>query len=232
MLHLHNISLTYADGTAALENFTIEINRGILGLLGAEKSGKTSLLRILSAEITPNSGEVYLNENNLHDLGNKNVVPVGYLPQVFGFYKNKTIKAQLWQLAKLKGFRDGTRIEKAVSTVMDLFLLTDKSSLRISECNLFEERTIGLAQSFLGNPELVILDEPFEALSSEESTRLKNILVKLGRDKIIILATRRPMAIEDLCDRILLLEQGRIIYYGSPDLANQPLSRELSHSRY
>lgn len=199
-------------GNEILRDINIEIN-GSVGLLGPNGAGKTTLMRILTTLIEPSSGSIRSNEL---DWINKMEVRrhIGYLPQHFSMYKNMNVVECLNHLALLKGIVKSKRIEIIESTLDEVNLLNVKST-KIKHLSGGMLRRVGIAQALLGDPQLLVIDEPTVGLDIEERVRFRRLLRKLGKDRNIVISTHIVEDIETTCDKICILKSGRVINFGT-----------------
>lgn len=195
-----------------LQHINLEI-KGSLGLLGPNGAGKTTLMRILTTLIEPSSGTIRSEHLNWKDT-NEVRKHIGYLPQSFSMYKNITVKECLLQLAVLKGIEKQNRYNIIQSTVEEVNLqdVLDKKIKYLSGGML---RRLGIAQALLGNPQLLIVDEPTVGLDIEERVRFRKLLRKLGKNRHIVISTHIVEDIETTCDQICILKGGKILHTGT-----------------
>jgi ABC-type multidrug transport system ATPase subunit len=210
MLSIQNISKTYANGVQALKNVSLEIPRGMFGLVGPNGAGKSTLMRTIATLQEPDAGSITL--NGLDVLREKEEVRkiLGYLPQEFGVYPKITAEAMLDHLAVLKGIMD----PKARKEVVDgLIRMTNLDKYRKRKLGTFSggmKQRFGIAQALLGNPDLIIVDEPTAGLDPEERDRFLNLLSEIGQNVVVILSTHIVDDVSDLCShmRIIRAEHG------------------------
>ncbi|MDQ0226525.1 ABC transporter ATP-binding protein [Metabacillus niabensis] len=199
-------------GKEILQNVNIKIN-GSVGLLGPNGAGKTTLMRILTTLIEPSSGSI---RSGKLDWKNKMEVRphIGYLPQHFSMYKNMTILDCLNHLALLKGIDKRNRNEMIQSTLNEVNLLNVKSK-KIKQLSGGMLRRVGIAQALLGNPQLLVVDEPTVGLDIEERVRFRRLLRKLGKNRNIVISTHIVEDIETTCDKVCILKNGKVIKFGT-----------------
>ena len=211
------LTKTYPDGTRALRNIDMTIPRGMFGLLGPNGAGKSTLMRIIATLQEPDRGEIRLGD--LDVLADKNRVRriLGYLPQEFGLYPHVNAEDLLNHFAVLKGVAD-RRVR--ARTVQELLELTNLARYRKQSLAKFSggmKQRFGIAQALLGDPELLIVDEPTAGLDPEERERFHNLLSEIGRDRIVLLSTHIVSDVSDLCANMAILHQGRVVLAGTPE---------------
>ena len=195
-----------------LQHINLEI-KGSIGLLGPNGAGKTTLMRILTTLIKPSSGTIrseHLNWNDTEEVRKH----IGYLPQSFSMYKNVTVKECLLHLAVLKGIEKQNRYKTIQSTVEEVNL-QDVLNKKIKQLSGGMLRRLGIAQALLGNPQLLVVDEPTVGLDIEERVRFRRLLRKLGKDRHIVISTHIVEDIETTCDQICILKGGKILQTGT-----------------
>ncbi|MEH7430134.1 ATP-binding cassette domain-containing protein, partial [Priestia megaterium] len=190
--------------------------QGSFGLLGPNGAGKTTLMRILTTLVPADSGEITMNDelswNNQHVVRSY----IGYLPQHFSLYKNVTVVECLLHLAVLKGIKKSKAKEEIDSLLQEVNLQEHKKK-KIKQLSGGMLRRVGIAQALLGNPRLLIVDEPTVGLDIEERVRFRNLLRKLGVNRTILISTHIVEDIEMTCDYIGILKQGEIIFTGKKE---------------
>lgn len=218
-LRIENLSKTYKNGVKALDNVSLTIPAGMYGLLGPNGAGKSTLMRTLATLQEPDSGSARLGEIDV--LRQKDEVRrrLGYLPQEFGVYPRISAQDMLSHLALLKGITNTKERKEAVEAMLQ-------------RCNLYSERKkaltgfsggmrqrFGIAQALIGNPQLLIVDEPTAGLDPGERNRFYNLLAEVGEQVIVILSTHIVEDVMDLCRKMAIIHQGRVLYEGDPQAA-------------
>ncbi|MDD2402444.1 MAG: ABC transporter ATP-binding protein [Clostridia bacterium] len=210
MLEIKNISKKYGK-FPALTDISLEITHGMFGLLGPNGAGKTTFMRILSTLISPTAGEI-----NMGDINWK--VPhlvrniIGYLPQKFSLYKQIKVQEALKHIAVLKGI-DQCR-EKKVFDALEKVNLVEYRDKKIGELSGGMIRRVGIAQAILGEPRIIIVDEPTAGLDPEERIRFRKLLYYLGKKSIVIISTHIVEDIEATCEQAAILYKGKILASG------------------
>lgn len=206
--------LSYGFGKKkVIDHISYHFNPGIYGLLGPNGSGKTTLMRCLTG-IYPTKTGVILYDNIPITKNKLFFEQMSYLPQKFGLFKDLTVKEMMLMMASLRGIdikSDTTRVEECVSIVN----LSDKLNDKVRTLSGGMIRRLGIAQTLLNNPKIIIFDEPTVGLDIEERLRFKNIVSEISKDKIIIISTHIVEDIEALCDVVLIMKNNRISFSGS-----------------
>jgi ABC-2 type transport system ATP-binding protein len=216
MLQITNLSKTYANGVKALNGVTLTIGKGLFGLLGPNGAGKSSLMRTIATLQDPDDGSIVFDGNDV--LADPKVVrrQLGYLPQDFGVYPKIPAADLLEHLAVLKGVTDRRQRAAQVTSLLQLTNLHDVRKRAVSTFSGGMRQRFGIAQALLGNPRLVIVDEPTAGLDPEERNRFHNLLAEIGQDIVVILSTHIVDDVSDLCPRMAVLAQGRVLAEGRP----------------
>lgn len=209
-LILSGVSKNYGKHIA-LQDVSLEIEFGMFGLLGPNGAGKTTLMRILTTLISASSGEIRfgnLNWNEPHKIRNI----IGYLPQKFSLYKQIKVREALQHIAKLKGIQSDN--DKVVDSVIEKVNLSDQRDKKIGKLSGGMVRRLGIAQAILGDPKIIVVDEPTAGLDPEERIRFRKLLRQLGRETIVIISTHIVEDIEATCDKAAILHKGQLIKNG------------------
>jgi len=214
-LQIRELSKTYGNGVHALNGVTLTIPRGMYGLLGPNGAGKSTLMRTLATLQEPDSGSIRLGE--LDVLRNKDEMrrTLGYLPQEFGVYPNARAERLLEHFAVLKGIPSGARKE----VVEALLRQTNLWNVRREKLGGFSggmRQRFGVAVALLGNPKLIIVDEPTAGLDPAERVRFLNLLSELGENSIVILSTHIVEDVVELCSRMAIIDRGEILLEAEP----------------
>lgn len=221
-LKIEGLSKHYAHGgVQALDDVTLTIPNGMFGLLGPNGAGKSTLMRTLVTLQEADRGrvELVLDDGEKVDvLQDKARVRelVGYLPQDFGLYPRATAEGLLDHLATLKGIRDRKSRKETVSRLLELTNLASAAKRPLGGFSGGMRQRFGIAQALLGDPKLVIVDEPTAGLDPEERVRFHNLLTEIGENVVVILSTHIVSDVSDLCGRMAVLHQGRLKMEGTP----------------
>jgi len=197
----------------ALDNVSLVIEHGMYGLLGPNGAGKTTLMRIMATTLQPTEGTVLYDDYDVtrHQYEIRKII--GYLPQDFRAFEGVRVRDFLEYVAILKQLPPRS-IKNAIADVLDMTNLSDRAKTKIHELSGGMKQRLGIAQAFLGDPEVIIVDEPTAGLDPEERTRFRNLLAEISMGKTVILSTHIVSDIEDSCYRLSVLDHGKILYSG------------------
>ncbi len=223
-LAIRSLSKTYANGVKALSGVSLTIPQGMYGLLGQNGAGKSTLMRILATLQEADSGEVTLGDLNV--LTNKDEVRrrLGYLPQDFGVYPRVSGYEMLDHLALLKGITQAKQRKEIVEAMLNKVNLWDHRKKALTGYSGGMRQRFGIAQALIGNPQILIVDEPTAGLDPGERNRFYNLLAEIGENVIVILSTHIVEDVMELCARMAIIHQGRVLFEGEPDAAVQSLA--------
>ena len=216
MLEIHGLGKRYGNGTVALRDFDLTLGEGVLGLLGPNGAGKTTLLSIVATVLRPTSGSVRW--RGVDALADPLAIrrELGYLPQDFGVYEKLTAIELLRYFGRLKGL-GGRELRRAVDEMIDLVNLRPAAHRRLGGFSGGMRQRVGIAQALLGDPKLLIVDEPTVGLDPEERVRFRNLLSELGHGRAVILSTHIVSDVEAIAERIAILRQGRLVRCATPE---------------
>ena len=226
-LVIQNLSKTYPNGVRALDDVNLEIGNGIFGLLGPNGAGKSSLMRTLATLQEADSGTAILDDIDIFAEPHQLRQVLGYLPQEFGFYPRITAKQLLNHLAILKGITNPSERKEIVNYLLNKVNLYDKRNVSVKSFSGGMRQRVGIAQALLGNPKLIIVDEPTAGLDPGERNRFYNILADVGKDVVVILSTHIVEDISQLCSRMAIMNLGKIVYEGAPQDAINDLEGKV-----
>jgi len=215
-LSIKNISKTYSNGLKALDNVNLTIGKGMFGLLGPNGAGKSSLMRTIAGLQAPDSGEIFLGDLNALTHKEELRKVLGYLPQDFGFYPKVNAVELLNHIAILKGISNKSERKEIVEGLLHQTNLFEARKRNVSEYSGGMRQRFGIAQALLGNPKLIIVDEPTAGLDPMERNRFHNLLSEIGENTIVILSTHIVDDVKNLCNRVVVLTSGHIILDGTP----------------
>ncbi len=216
MLELVGVSHTYANGTRALEDVNLSIPRGMFGLLGPNGAGKSTLMRTIATLQTSTAGSIHFGELDVLAQPETLRRTLGYLPQDFGVYPRVSAHDMLDHLAVLKGISGRGDRKAVVETLLNQTNLWAVRNKAIAGFSGGMRQRFGIAQALIGNPELIIVDEPTAGLDPEERNRFLNLLAGIGETVVVILSTHIVDDVADLCPRMAVLASGRLQLEGAP----------------
>ena len=216
MLQLNGVEHVYPNGTRALNGVTISIGKGMFGLLGPNGAGKSSLMRTIATLQTPTAGEIRFGEIDVLREPTRLRATLGYLPQDFGVYPRVSAYDLLDHMASLKGVTSSADRKNTVETLLNQTNLWNVRTKAVAGFSGGMRQRFGIAQALIGNPELIIVDEPTAGLDPEERNRFYNLLVEIGENVVVILSTHIVDDVADLCPRMAVLAGGRIQLEGAP----------------
>jgi ABC-2 type transport system ATP-binding protein len=222
-LRIENLSKTYPNGVKALDNVALSVPHGMYGLLGPNGAGKTTLMRTIATLQDPDSGSIRLGEIDV--LRQKDDVRrrLGYLPQDFGVYPRISAQDMLSHIALLKGITNSRERKEAVEAMLRRCNLWDVRKKALTSYSGGMRQRFGIAQALIGNPQLLIVDEPTAGLDPGERNRFYNLLAEIGEQVIVILSTHIVEDVLDLCSRMAIIHLGQVLFEGRPDDAITPL---------
>jgi ABC-2 type transport system ATP-binding protein len=227
-LHITGLSKTYANGVHALDDVSLTIPTGMFGLLGPNGAGKSTLMRTLATLQDADHGSVQLTgtaTGNINVLRDKNAVRrvLGYLPQDFGVYPKVSAEDMLDHLARLKGLTNRSERQDVVAGLLRQTNLHDVRKKALGGYSGGMRQRFGIAQALLGQPKLIIVDEPTAGLDPEERTRFHDLLVEIGEEVIVLLSTHIVSDVSDLCPNLAIMNKGRVLASGTPQQLVRPL---------
>ena len=226
-LSVQHLSKTYPNGVQALKDVSLEIPPGMFGLLGPNGAGKSTFMRILAALQDADEGSATLGDVDV--LTQKDEVRrlLGYLPQEFGVYPRTSALDMLDHLAVLKGVGRAGERRDLVEALLQRVNLWDVRKKDLSGYSGGMKQRFGIAQALIGDPRLIIVDEPTAGLDPGERNRFYNLLAEIGEERIVILSTHIVEDVRELCTRMAIIHKGEVRYAGSPDDALATLSGRI-----
>jgi len=216
MLSINHLSHVYPNGVRALDDVSLEIPAGMFGLLGPNGAGKSSLMRCVATLQVPTAGAIRFGDIDVLKQPEALRATLGYLPQDFGVYPRVSAEDMLSHLAVLKGIGGRGERRETVDTLLRQVNLWDVRKKAIAGFSGGMRQRFGIAQALIGNPRLVIVDEPTAGLDPEERNRFNNLLSEIGENVVVILSTHIVDDVTDLCPRMAILVGGRIVESGTP----------------
>ena len=214
-INLNHLSMIYPNGRQALKDISLTLESpSLIGLVGPNGAGKSTLMKLLVAGLLPTGGTISVDDVPLSRCENKLKEKLGYLPQDFGLYDELTVREFLDYMAALKGIRDSkASIESAILATG----LEEKRKARIKTLSGGQRQRVGIAQALLGTPEFLILDEPTVGLDPEERIRFRNFFSQTAQDKLVLLSTHIIEDVQSVCDRLIVIDRGQILFIGRPE---------------
>lgn len=215
-LKITNLSKTYPNGVKALDNISLEIPNGMFGLLGPNGAGKSSLMRTISTLQEADSGSILLDDLDVFNEPTALRKTLGYLPQEFGVYPNITAVQLLDHIATLKGIHKKKERKDLIEYLLQKVNLTDHKNKKVKGFSGGMKQRVGIAQALIGDPKLIIVDEPTAGLDPGERNRFHNLLASVGEEVIVILSTHIVDDVKELCSNMAIMNQGKLVYQGTP----------------
>ena len=226
-LLIQGLSKTYGNGVKALDNVSLTIPTGMFGLLGPNGAGKSTLMRILATLQEADAGSVKLGDLDVLNEKDKVRRVLGYLPQEFGVYPRVSAYEMLDHIALLKGVtRTGER-KGLVEALLQKVNLWEQRKRRLSGFSGGMKQRFGIAQSLIGEPKLIIVDEPTAGLDPGERNRFYNLLTEIGENVVVILSTHIVQDVQELCNNMAIINKGKLLYAGALNDALKGLSGKV-----
>ena len=225
MLKIRELTKTYSGGIQALKRITLDVPSGMFGLLGPNGAGKTTLMKILATLLEPDSGTAEMNGIDLitDKPGTRRML--GYLPQEFGLYPTLTAEQMLHYFAKLKGVHDKKERGALVGALLERVNLSSVRRQRVGGFSGGMRQRLGIAQALIGQPQLIIVDEPTAGLDPEERIRFHNLLSETaGENAVVVLSTHIVADVSSICSQMAVIRQGAILASTTPWQATDQLS--------
>ncbi|MEM8891720.1 MAG: ABC transporter ATP-binding protein [Bacteroidota bacterium] len=216
-LIIKNLSKTYPNGVQALKNVSLELGHGMFGLLGQNGAGKSTLMRTIATLQDADEGSISFNGIDIFQEPQKLRQLLGYLPQEFGVYPNVTAEELLNHVADMKGIVNKAERKEVVLALLEKVNLFQVRKKKLSGYSGGMKQRFGIAQALLGNPELIIVDEPTAGLDPMERNRFYNLLAELGENKVVILSTHIVEDVSTLCNDMAIIGKGEVLLTGKPD---------------
>lgn len=227
MLSINGLSKTYDNGVKALDDVSLDIPKGMYGLLGPNGAGKSSLMRTIATLQDPDTGSIEFNGIDVLADPQAMRLRLGYLPQDFGVYPRISAYDLLDHMAILKGIDNKAERKEAVEGLLAQTNLFQHRKHAVSGFSGGMRQRFGIAQALLGDPDLLVVDEPTAGLDPEERNRFHNLLVSLGEEKVIILSTHIVDDVSELCPNMAVLASGKILLEGNPIALTEQLNGQI-----
>lgn len=218
ILSVSHLTKRYKNLTA-LNDLSIELKPGVCGLLGPNGAGKTTFIRILATLMQPDNGEISMGNISWKKPDGVRCI-LGYLPQNFGMYRYMSLYKSLEHIAILKGL-EKNNLKSEIERVLKLTNLTEQSQKTVKELSGGMVRRLGIAQALLGDPKILLFDEPTAGLDPSERIRFRNIISSVSRDKIVLISTHIVSDVETSCDRVAIINKGKLLAYDSVSVIAQ-----------
>ena len=214
-ISLQELTMTYPSGKKALQGVNLELDSpSLVGLLGPNGAGKSTLMKLLVAGLLPTGGAVRVDGEPLLRRERALKARLGYLPQDFGLYDELTVTQFLDYMGALKGLRDS---RAAIQSAIEEVHLEEKARAKIRTLSGGQRQRVGIAQALLGEPELLIFDEPTVGLDPEERIHFRNLFSRLAQKRLVLLSTHIIEDVQSVCSRLLVLHRGRLRFDGPPE---------------
>ena len=213
-INIKNVSMTYPNGKQALKDLTLDLSApSLIGLLGPNGAGKSTLMKLFVSALLPTSGTICVDGRPLDKSERALKSQLGYLPQDFGLFDELTVTQFLDYMAVLKGLRYP---KTAVREVIKAVNLTEKRKSRIRALSGGQRQRVGIAQALLGDPQLLIFDEPTVGLDPEERIHFRNLFSQTAQKRLVLLSTHIIEDVQSVCDRLIVIDRGMILFTGTP----------------
>src|SRR6185503_1145668 len=220
MLKIKDLTKTYPSGVQALKGVSLELSPGVFGLLGPNGSGKSTLMKILATLLEPDAGTIEMNDVDLIARKDHTRRMLGYLPQDFGLYPTLTARQMLDYLAKLKGISNKRERHALIEALLERVNLSLEPTKPLGEFSWGMRQRLGIAQALIGNPQLIIVDEPTAGLDPQERGRFHNLISETaGENTVVILSTHIVSDVSNLCSRMAVIQKGKIVSESTPQQA-------------
>ncbi len=216
MLTISNLTHVYSNGVRALDGVNLEIPKGMFGLLGPNGAGKSTLMRCVAALQKPTQGEIKFGDIDVLRSPDTLRQSLGYLPQDFDVYPRISAQAMLDHIAVLKGVTNGKERKALVTELLRQVNLYDVRKKSLASYSGGMRQRFGVAQALIGEPQLIIVDEPTAGLDPQERNRFHNLLSEIGENVVVILSTHIVSDVSDLCPLMAIIAGGKIVSLGAP----------------
>ena len=214
-INIQNVSMTYPSGKQALQNLSLELRSpSLIGLLGPNGAGKSTLMKLLVAALLPTTGSILVDGQPLTRVERQLKARLGYLPQDFGLFDELTVEQFLDYMAALKGLRSSRAVIRQVIRSVNL---EEKARAKIRTLSGGQRQRVGIAQALLGDPELLILDEPTVGLDPEERIHFRNLFSQTAQDRLVLLSTHIIEDIQSVCGQLVVIDRGQVLFSGTPE---------------
>ncbi|KFC19647.1 ABC transporter ATP-binding protein [Chryseobacterium sp. FH1] len=231
-LYINDLNLIYKNGFQAIKNISLEIENGMFGLLGPNGAGKSSLMKTIVGLQKPTSGTIIFNGVDVSENPDHIKQNLGFLPQDFGVYPKVSAYDLLQHIAILKGITDSSERKKQILNLLEKVNLSDFRNKEVHTFSGGMRQRFGVAQALLGNPKIIIVDEPTAGLDPEERNRFNSLLNDISNDVIVVLSTHLVEDVRNLCSEVAVINKGKLLRQGNPneliaELENKIWSRPI-----
>ncbi|MEP6948726.1 MAG: ABC transporter ATP-binding protein [Ginsengibacter sp.] len=226
-LTIDSLSKTYANGVQAIKNVSLTLQQGMFGLLGPNGAGKSSLMRTIATLQEADEGSIFLDSLDVLKQKTELRQLLGYLPQEFGVYPKISAEQMLDHIAQLKGVMHKGERKELIDYLLDKVNLSKDKKKNLGTYSGGMKQRFGIAQALMGNPKLIIVDEPTAGLDPAERNRFYNLLSELGENTIVILSTHIVEDVSTLCSNFAIIYQGEVLYMGMPGTAVNELTGKI-----
>ena len=214
-INIQHVSMTYPNGKQALKDLDLDLKApSLVGLLGPNGAGKSTLMKLLVAALMPTGGAIRVDGQPLDKSDRALKEKLGYLPQDFGLFDELTVKQFLDYMAALKGVQEP---KAAIQSVIQAVNLEEKARAKIRTLSGGQRQRVGIAQALLGDPPFLIFDEPTVGLDPEERIHFRNLFSRTAQDRLVLLSTHIIEDVQSVCDRLVVIHHGRILFSGTPE---------------
>ncbi|MEM6812921.1 MAG: ABC transporter ATP-binding protein [Bacteroidota bacterium] len=226
-LEINNLSKTYPNGVQALKNVSLNISKGMFGLLGQNGAGKSTLMRTIATLQDADSGSIHFDDVDVIKEPDKLRQVLGYLPQEFGVYPAATATELLTHIADMKGIINPSERKEQVDALLKKVNLWDVRNKKLGGYSGGMKQRFGIAQALLGDPKLIIVDEPTAGLDPMERNRFYNLLSEIGENTVVILSTHIVEDVSTLCNQMAIIGKGEVLLTGSPEEVEKALDGKI-----
>jgi len=216
-IKIDKLSKSYGKGAPSLDRVSLTIGKGMFGLLGPNGAGKSTLMQVLATLQAPSYGEVFVGQYRIGRDDQRIRELIGYLPQEFGMYKKLTAYEYLDYVALMKGLTNSKQRKRQVTDMLEKVNLMKVINKKVGGFSGGMKQRVGIAQALLGDPQVIIVDEPTAGLDPEERIRFRNLLGEWSANKIVILSTHIVGDIESSCTQMAIMRQGKVLFQGTQD---------------
>lgn len=221
-IKIQKVSMTYPNGKQALKDLSLDLRApSLVGLLGPNGAGKSTLMKLLVAALMPTSGTIKVDGQPLAKSDKHLKSQLGYLPQDFGLFDELTVAQFLDYMAALKGIREPKEV---IGETIRKVNLEEKAKSKIRTLSGGQRQRVGIAQALLGDPPFLIFDEPTVGLDPEERIHFRNLFSQTAQNRLVLLSTHIIEDVQSVCDRIVVINHGRILFTGTPEKLIQAAS--------